>query len=170
MRITLEMRFKAIFSLLTMFGVHAQASPAPAFHGLGTTIEEAKQPGVFGWFHLEQTGASARDRHKVLAFQPSGPRFHNDIAKSLLRAVMSRSDAEKLDGMLTQIEFADEGRIAVIAHPDAQRPVATGPTPGLLTYLGRRESWSDRLEGSVVGMRNIGTGSEAHLDIIVTPR
>ncbi len=66
------MRLTGFIPFLAAF---APFSHAAGFGRFGTMLDQAKQTSFFKWFHLEQTSADG----DVLCFQPSGPKFHDQV-------------------------------------------------------------------------------------------
>jgi hypothetical protein len=70
--------------------------------------------------------------------------FARDITKSLLRDGIEGADAERLAGLMHQVEFPATVRAPLITARTPDSPVPDAPTPGYEVYLGLRGRWELR--------------------------
>jgi hypothetical protein len=101
---------------------------------LGESPDQAKQTEFFRWFHLEETGRSA----KVVHFKPSGDKFHNLVTLNL-----SLDSSGRLVGaeLVLLRSFIDSGRDGMFARDIAKSFVR------VVTPAEERDKVADLLAG-----------------------
>lgn len=105
------MTIKRILSIL--FGTLGLKILAAGVGNLGESLEQAKQTEIFRWFHLEETGRTAR----VVHFQPSGDKFHDLVTLNL--SLDSRGRLVGAELVLLR-SFVDSGRDGMFARDIAK--------------------------------------------------
>jgi hypothetical protein len=105
------MTIKRILSIL--LGTLGLKILAAGVGNLGETLDQAKQTEFFRWFHLDETGRTAR----VVHFKPSGDKFHNLVTLNLALDTRGRLAGAEL---ILLRSFVDSGRDGMFARDIAK--------------------------------------------------
>jgi hypothetical protein len=126
------------------------------FHDLVTVEVSLNQSGrVVGISLLLERSFVEDDRDGV---------FARDIAKSLLRTVGGDKPPEELKSLADEIEFAHDYPL-IVGPGYRPPPPKPAPSPGFLTYLGRRGTYTQSFPGFALALENITDGVRPCLSI-----
>jgi hypothetical protein len=98
--------------LLATLVLHGSASGA-TFGQLGGRLDQIKATEFFRWFHLEQTEVTRTGAQTVVAFKPSGEKFHPLVTLNVTTDGQDRLQALEL--VLARV-FVDDPRNGVFAR------------------------------------------------------
>ncbi|MBF6560051.1 MAG: hypothetical protein IVW56_07160 [Candidatus Binataceae bacterium] len=100
---------------------------------------------------------------------PTNGIFARDIAKSFLRAGLSKRDLAIAASIADQIEYLSSSSRPVLTTPRPQVSLPDHPTPAYLVFLGREVARTEQLHNSRLVLEN-SSGPPPELHLKVLPR